>query len=133
MQKIISTLNRLRVSKEQLSAGLQQKINKYGQDNDKLNDEIDAYNESEGDVDDARNAAFDQRNQQLDHTEDEIVAEVNAWYENAVKSNPPVNQNQNPPVVANAGDDDGDEWGWVIFAGVALVVTFGAVNMFKNR
>jgi len=133
MQKIISTLNRLRVAKEQLSAGLQEKITKYGQANDKLNDEIDAYNESDGDVDDARNSEFDKRNQELDHTEDQIVSEINAWYESAVKNSAPVNQNQNTPVPANSGNEEGDGWGWMLFAGVALIVTVGAVNMFKKR
>jgi hypothetical protein len=126
MTKLFDYLEECGVEEEGLPQELQAQINALDARTKKFNEDSEDYDESD-DEDEETEAALAAEDARLDAIEDGIINAVYAYL--MAQSG-----NQVKPVAAKpAGNNDGDDWGTLLIGGVLLALTFGAVNIYKNR
>lgn len=138
MEKIYAKLEELGLSEDQLPKDIQNLIDGLDQRIEGLNAEIERL-EEEGATEEQINEQTADEDTEIEEIEDDIVDTIVAYNANvsrgtqggqgtAVQSGQPAPQNlgKQPEKDKKGGD------GWLIFGALALVVTLGAVNMFKK-
>jgi len=110
-----------------LSSELQEKINQHKEMIVKYNMACDEY-ENETDTNPETEKKLDEQEDFIAKNESEIVAEIKAYQKADV---PPADPIPAPPVVKTNKKDSSA--GWLIFGGAVLLVTLGAVNVFKKK
>jgi peptidoglycan hydrolase CwlO-like protein len=98
----------------------------------KFNDAVKEYN-AEGEKDNATEAKLDDMEDQISDLEKNIVEKINALEKPAPKAAAEGTPAPTPPPAPAPEEKKDGGLGWLIFGGVALVVTLGAVNLFKKR
>ncbi|NDD59058.1 MAG: hypothetical protein EBZ47_07420 [Chlamydiae bacterium] len=111
----------------ELSEALQERVASLKELTDNYNEAVEDY-DNEEEKDEATEAELDQ----MEH----FIAENDADIANAIKSFDPNASNEPAPepTPAPAPEKKKDGGlGWLIFGGIALVVTLGAVNVLKKK
>lgn len=134
MEKIYAKLEELNIIEEQLPKELQNIIDGLDERIEALNEEIEDL-ESKGATEEEIDEQTSEEDGELEDLENQIVATIESYYANNRRaySNQSVPTNISGKNVIIRGDKDkkgGD--GWFLLGAFALVVTLGAVNLFKK-
>ena len=136
MKALFDYLEAAKLTEEDLPQELQTQIDALDERTERWNENVDAYNEDDVEEDEEVEARLQAEEQALVQIENAIIQSVYAWLKSksAGKSAPQPTGVPPAPQPAKTGEgDDGGGWGWLIFGSLALVVTMGAVNIFKKR
>lgn len=129
MKLINSTLHDKQLKYSDLSDDIKQDLGELKELVLKFNDACKEYNAS-GAKDNATEAKLDDMEDQIAEVEKEIVSKIKAYEKPQVAAA----EGTPTPAPAPAPEKKKDSGiGWLIFGGVALVVTLGAVNLFKKK
>lgn len=123
MELIFEKLNELNIEEANLPVALQNKINSLDAKIDSLNKRIEELQTDGADDEEIADETAD-IDEEIEREEAQIVREIVAFANNRNAGNPKPTSGQKE----KSGVD-----GWLIFGAVALVLTFGAVNVFKNK
>ena len=134
MEKIYAKLDELGLTEEQLPSELQNVIDGLDERIEALNEEIEELEEqglSEEEIEEKTGEA----EREIDDLENEIVKFIVIHHSN--NNQPPTyvqpaQNNPQPQVVNKQPEEKKDSDGWILFGALALVVTLGAVNVFKK-
>jgi hypothetical protein len=135
MKLINSTLNDKQIKTSELSDDIQKEIKDLKELIVKFNDSVSEYNDSPK-KSKVATKKLDAMSDDIADTEKKIVEKIKAYEkpEPIVEATPaPAPETEpipNPTPTEKKGDSS---LGWLLFGGVALVVTLGAVNLFKKR
>jgi hypothetical protein len=109
-------------------SGLQKLIVKY-------NEACDTY-EKLDEINDKTEAQLDALEDEISEVEDSVVEKINAIETPKVgtdtKETKETNETKENKVSDKKSEKD-NSVGWLVFGGIALIVTLGAVNVFKNK
>jgi hypothetical protein len=137
MESIYHALATIGIEEEDLPQQIQNQINDLDTRTETFNELLDQL-ESEGLSEDEINAQTSEEDDNLAEIEEGIVEAIHAWHDSIANQRQPQSQhyNQGGGVPQNLGkqpqrDKKGGD-GWFLFGAFALVVTLGAVNMFKK-
>lgn len=138
MEKIYAKLEELGLSEEQLPKDIQNLIDGLDQRIEGLNAQIEDL-EAQGATEEQINEQTADEDTEIEEIEDDIVDTIVAYHANVSRGTQggqgtaanggyvaPQNLGKQPEKDKKGGD------GWLIFGALALVVTLGAVNMFKK-
>jgi hypothetical protein len=103
---------------QQEIVGLQNLINKY-------NEACDTY-EKLDEINEKTEAQLDDLEDEIAEVEDSIVEKINVSF-------PKVETEAKVQVEEKKEKSESSSIGWLVFGGAALVLTLGAVNVFKNK
>lgn len=103
---------------QQEIVGLQNLINKY-------NEACDTY-EKLDEINEKTEAQLDDLEDEIAEVEDSIVEKINVSF-------PKVETEAKVQVEGKKEKSESSSIGWLVFGGAALVLTLGAVNVFKNK
>jgi hypothetical protein len=116
----------LPVAIQQDIVGLQKLIVKY-------NEACDTY-EKLDEIEEKTEAQLDALEEEISEVEDSIVEKIKEIEKNEPKESPKVEIEGNEPIEPKENKTQKDNSvGWLIFGGIALIATLGAVNVFKNK
>jgi hypothetical protein len=127
MEAIYDLLERLNIEESDLPQEIMAHVDALDAETQTYNSSVEAMEadgQSEADIEQALAAEWDL----LEEHETKIVKVINDWY---VWKN-----GKSAPAAAAAAtveEKEGSGFATVMFAGLALVLTLGAVNLFKNR
>jgi len=131
MKLINASLHDKQLKSSELSDDIKQDINELKELVLKFNEAVKEYNASSK-KDKATEAQLDDMEDQMSDLEKDIVGKINAYKKPAPKEETKAAEGTPaPPPPAPKKEDS--SLGWLIFGGVALVVTLGAVNLFKKK
>jgi hypothetical protein len=135
MKLINATLNDKQIKSSELPEAITNQIKELKDLIVKYNDSVNEYNNSSKQTK-AGKQKLDAMSDHIEEFENKVVQEIKAYEkpEPIVESTPAPAPDPTPdpaPIVTEKKEDSG--LGWLIFGGVALVVTLGAVNLFKKR
>ena len=137
MEKIYQRLDELNLTEEQLPQNLQKLINQLDARIEDLNETVDKL-EGEGLTDEQIDEQTAEEDDEIEAIEVELVGLINEYHNTISRGTqktqvmpsggqvPPQDLGKQPEKEKKGGD------GWLIFGALALVVTLGAVNMFKK-
>lgn len=130
-------LKEAQIQESELLAKTKKKIENYRE----IEEGINAANESlenpeeDDDIDDIE-YSLEQFEKDLEKLDKAICKEITAMQKEKSAAPAPAqatDANQNPDAKKNADGKKDSSIGWLIFGGLALVATLGAVNLFKNK
>lgn len=127
MERIFEKLEEINVVEENLPVNIQNMIDDLDRRTisfQKTFDELEQNGKTEEEINDELGEIDDQ----LDEIEENILAHIENWYGSLKQDAINVINNQGKVVEKKKSGD-----GWMIFGAFALVITLGAVNMFKNK
>lgn len=137
MESIYQTLSDIGIQEEDLPQQIQNQIDQLDTRTETFNELLDQL-ESDGLSEDEINAQTSEEDDNLAEIEEGIVEAILAWHDSIAnqRQSQPQYYNQGGGVPQNLGkqpqkDKKGGD-GWFLFGAFALVVTLGAVNMFKK-
>jgi hypothetical protein len=113
-----------------LSKELQDKIAQHKEMIIKYNLACEEY-ENEEEEDPETTSKLDEQEDFIANYEEEVAAEIKAYQKPAVPD--PAPALDPPPAQAPAPAKKDNSVGWLIFGGAVILVTFGAVNIFKKK
>ena len=126
MKLIADALKEKGLTPAQLSADLQEEINDLRDMQIKYNEACDEYETlEEKDRDDDTEKDLDSMEDSITEVELEIVEKIKALQ--------PQQQQQGQQTQQKPAEKSDSSIGWLLFGGVALVVTLGVVNVFKKK
>jgi TolA-binding protein len=137
MERIYQRLDELNLTEEQLPQNYQKLINQLDARIEDLNETIDKL-EADGLTEEQIDEQTAEEDAEIEAIEGELVGLIDEYYVSITRKNqqgqgmasggqvPPQNLGKQPEKEKKGGD------GWMIFGALALVVTLGAVNMFKK-
>lgn len=134
MERIYSILQEIGYEEEQLPMELQKRIDALDARTEAFNELLDSL-EAEGLSEEEINERTTEEDDNLEEIEEGIVESIIQFHEQNVKTQnqyqgggyiPPSNMGKKPEAEKKSND------GWFLFGAFALVVTLGAVNMFKK-
>ena len=136
MEKIYAKLDELGMSEEQLPKELQGVIDRLDERIEKLNSNIEDL-ESNGASQDEIDEQTREEDEEIEDLENDIVETIVAYHKETFRSNTPqgtTNTQVSYPRVNNVTQETKKKSndGMFILGAIALVVTFGAVNLFKK-
>jgi chromosome segregation ATPase len=136
MEKIYAKLDELGMSEEQLPKELQGVIDRLDDRIEKLNTKIEDL-ESQGVSQDEIDEQTSEEDEEIEDLENDIVETIESYYKNLSRTNTPqgtTNTQVSYPRVNNVSQETKKKSndGMFILGAIALVVTFGAVNLFKK-
>ena len=136
MEKIYAKLDELGMSEEQLPKELQGVIDRLDERIEKLNSNIEDL-ESSGASQDEIDEQTREEDEEIEDLEEDIVETIVAYHSETFRSNTPqgtTNTQVSYPRVNNVSQETKKKSndGMFILGAIALVVTFGAVNLFKK-
>jgi len=123
MEIIQAALKETNLSVEQLSPELQVEVSDWKKMADKYNEAVEEY-ESLEETDEETEKELDKMEGQLVALEEEIATEIKSL-------NIPTTTDEKQEVTEKP--EKSSSMGWLLFGGVALVVTLGVVNVFKKK
>jgi hypothetical protein len=135
MKLINATLNDKQIKSSELSDDIQNEIRDLKEKIVKFNESVSEYNDSPK-KSKVATKKLDAMQDDIEDLEKSIVEKIKGYEkpEPVVETTPaPAPETEpisNPTPTEKKGDSS---LGWLIFGGVALVVTLGAVNLFKKR
>ena len=127
MKLVTSALKEKGLKLSELSEALQERVASLKELTDNYNEAVEDY-DNEEEKDEATEGELDQ----MEH----FIAENDADIANAIKSFNIQSFDDNEPAPAPAPSPEKKKdggLGWLIFGGIALVVTLGAVNVLKKK
>jgi hypothetical protein len=133
MKLINATLNDKQIKSSELPEAIVNQIKELKDLIVKYNDSVNEYNSSSKQTK-AGKQKLEAMSDHIEELENKIVQEIKAYEkpEPIVEPTPaPADPTPAPAPIEKKKEDSG--LGWLIFGGVALVVTLGAVNLFKKR
>jgi hypothetical protein len=138
MEKIYAKLEELGLSEEQLPKEIQNLINGLDEKIEGLNAQIEDL-EAQGATEEQINEQTEEEDTEIEEIEEDIVETIVGYHASISRGTQggqgtggqgayvaPQNLGKQPTKDSKGGD------GWMIFGALALVVTLGAVNMFKK-
>jgi len=132
MKLISSTLNDKQIKSSELPDDIQKEIKNLKEKITSYNESVQKYNESPK-KSKAETKKFDAIEDDIADLEKSIVEKIKAYEKPEPKVKPtPAPQTEPTPSVETPKKKEDSSIGWLIFGGVALVVTLGAVNLFKK-
>ena len=131
MKLINAALHDKQLKSSDLSDEIKQDINELKELVLKFNEAVKEYNVSPK-KDKATEAQLDDMEDQMSDLEKDIVGKINAYEKPAPKEEAKAAA-EGTPAPAPAPKKEDTSLGWLIFGGVALVVTLGAVNLLKKK
>ena len=131
MKLINAALHDKQLKSSDLSDDIKQDINELKELVLKFNEAVKEYNASPK-KDKATEAQLDDMEDQMTDLEKDIVGKINAYEKPAPKEEAKAAA-EGTTTPAPAPKKEDSSLGWLIFGGVALVVTLGAVNLFKKK
>ena len=131
MKLINAALHDKQLKSSDLSDDIKQDINELKELVLKFNEAVKEYNVSPK-KDKATEAQLDDMEDQMSDLEKDIVGKINAYEKPAPKEEAKAAA-EGTPAPAPAPKKEDTSLGWLIFGGVALVVTLGAVNLLKKK
>lgn len=136
MKLINSTLNDKQIKSSELPEDIQKEIKDLKEKIVKFNDSVSEYNDSPK-KSKVVTKKLDAMQDDIEDLEKSIVEKIKAYEKPETKVDPtpaPQTEQTPTPTKETPKEKKGDSSvGWLIFGGVALVVTLGAVNLFKKR
>ena len=127
MKLIADALKEKGLTPAQLSTDLQEEINDLRDMQIKYNEACDEYESlEEKDRDDDTEKDLDSMEDSITEVELEIVEKIKALQ-------PEQQQQQGQQTQQKPAEKSDSSIGWLLFGGVALVVTLGVVNVFKKK
>ena len=131
MKLINAALHDKQLKSSDLSDDIKQDINELKELVLKFNEAVKEYNASPK-KDKVTEAQLDDMEDQMSDLEKDIVGKINAYEKPAPKEEAKAAA-EGTPAPAPAPKKEDTSLGWLIFGGVALVVTLGAVNLLKKK
>jgi len=132
MKLINAALHDKQLKSSELSDDIKQEINELKELVLKFNEAVKEYNASSK-KDKATEAQLDDMEDQMTDLEKDIVSKINDYEKPAPKEETKAAEGTPAPAPAPAPKKEDSSLGWLIFGGVAFVVTLGAVNLFKKK
>ena len=134
MKLINATLNDKQIKSSELPEAIVNQIKELKDLIVKYNDSVNEYNSSSKQTK-AGKQKLDAMSDHIEELENKIVQEIKAYEkpEPIVEPTPAPAPDPTPAPAPIKEKKEDSGLGWLIFGGVALVVTLGAVNLFKKR
>ena len=134
MKLINATLNDKQIKSSELPEAIVNQIKELKELIVKYNDSVNEYNSSSKQTK-AGKQKLEAMSDHIEELENKIVQEIKAYEkpEPIVEPTPAPTTDPTPAPAPIKEKKEDSGLGWLIFGGVALVVTLGAVNLFKKR
>jgi len=134
MKLINATLNDKQIKSSELPEAIVNQIKELKELFVKYNDSVNEYNSSSKQTK-AGKQKLEAMSDHIEELENKIVQEIKAYEkpEPIVEPTPAPTTDPTPAPAPIKEKKEDSGLGWLIFGGVALVVTLGAVNLFKKR
>jgi hypothetical protein len=134
MKLINATLNDKQIKSSELPEAIVNQIKELKDLIVKYNDSVNEYNNSSKQTK-AGKQKLDAMSDHIEELENKIVQEIKAYEkpEPIVEPTPAPAPDPTPAPAPIKEKKEDSGLGWLIFSGVALAVTLGAVNLFKKR
>jgi hypothetical protein len=134
MKLINATLNDKQIKSSELPEAITNQIKELKDLIVKYNDSVNEYNSSSKQTK-AGKQKLEAMSDHIEELENKVVQEIKAYEKPEPKVEPTpapaIDPTPAPAPIEKKKEDSG--LGWLIFSGVALAVTLGAVNLFKKR
>ena len=123
MEKVYEKMKQLNIRENNLPENIQAELELLDEMVDSLNTKIGHY-EKNGISQDEIDARTQEDDNNIDLYETKLCYDIEKWHN--MNLSPNQHRTQNNPEVKKKG------YGWLVFGGIALVLTMGAINTFKR-
>jgi hypothetical protein len=123
MEKIYEKMKQLNIKENNLPENIQAELEMLDEMVESLNNKIEHY-EKNGISQDEIDEKTEEDDNNIDIYETKLCYDIEKWH----KANLSANSN----TISNNSEKKKNGYGWLIFGGIALVLTMGAVNTFKR-